>query len=38
MYRYFIFMFLFINFMYAQNIDTLLQEYESSSEKITKHS
>jgi len=32
MYKYFIYFLLFINFIYAQNIDTLLQEYESSNE------
>ena len=37
MYKYILFIFfIYINFMYAQNIDTLLQEYESSNKKSLK--
>ncbi len=37
MYKYILFIFFIcINFMYAQNIDTLLQEYESSTKKSLK--
>jgi len=36
LYKYFIYLFLFINILYAQNIDTLLQEYESNTKKSLK--
>ena len=36
MYKYFIYLFLFINILYAQNIDTLLQEYEYNTKKSLK--
>ena len=36
MYKYFIIILLFINIVYAETIDTLLQEYETSTEKSLK--